>query len=603
MGLFSLISMALSVFKIAMTIFGLISDLRPIGPIGPDGIGPREDPRTREALEALEALAKNTQADVDVIKNILLFEDFDDSQQAISIALSDFVMQIDGRAPWSVWKDWAGKTLRSLDDGALNVLHQITITPNEEKNIIKIFKKNVESSFVSEKQTLTRRMAYFMYQVQSWQAMGYNLVFQANRILSGPQGNNWDYIKMVQRINEQSGKFSSVLDDIDDSGSYLVSSWERINCHCTMNCHNCQLSLKEANYAHLGDVVVDEGHVVIGFKFYVYGNRLAIKLKQGVLNEIGVITQAKEEWKYPVDPIEANDIEGERYIRIFDDNYDRFYLDLSFVQAEKGSTIVGVKFCLRGNRMGICIKTKKVDFSTGALSGGKWSAEPWSEGNTNTVNYWMLGNGDVYSDGSEEWNVPGVNTQYVDAVEVVSDPPAMLTGVGMWTKVDRDPWKFQLRLKARDIFEFDGDRSMNCDDGNYPYFGVETDDKTAFACCNGYLYNKTAQICLKDENDQIFKPYFIDCGDTPVPKKDQLECANGDFADIVDGDWNGCLEKNSYRFRCPYPYIPCQQMREVDGEETLDFWCDEDCSNYGGKRKTSNGGKMHIYILLLHMYI
>ena len=150
---------------------------------------------------------------------------------------------------------------------------------------------------------------------------------------------------------------------------------------------------------------------------------------------------------------------------------------------------------------------------------------------------------------------------------------------------------------GRDIFEFDEDRAMNCD-GDYPYFGVETDDKTSFSCCNGYLYNKTAQICLKDEEDQIFKPYFIDCGDTPVPEKDQLECANGEFADIVDGDWNGCLEKNSYIFRCPARLIPCQQMREVDGEETLDFVCDEDCSNYGGKRKTCNGGKMHIYIFV-----
>ena len=581
------IDMALSVYGIATTLFGIAV--------------PEEKSR-------LETLAENTQADVIFIKGILQFRDFSESQQDISIAMDDFANQIDGNAPWSEWEKWAGATLASLDgedngadNGALSILHQIIKTDNKEKNIIDIFKNNVQNSLVSEKQTVSRLLTNFMFEVQSWQAIGYHLVFQANRIKYGPQGNNWDYRKMVQRISAQSKYMSSVLKSIDDSESYLVSSWKRN--------YKDQLNHEDANFAHLGEVLVDEGHVVIGFKLYHYGNRLAIKLKQGVLNEIGVITQAQEEWKYPVDSIKSDDKAGVHYTKIFDNSYDdRSYLDLSFVKAEKGSTIVGVKFCMRGNRMGICIKTKKVDFSTGTLSGGKWSDAPWSDGNTNTVNYWTLGNGGAYW--SEEYRTnyditPG-QTRYIDAVEVVSDPPAMLTGVGMKTKVDfrllpnysQNPfptWYFgaQLQLKARDIFEFVEDRTMNCD-GKYPYFGVETDDKTSFSCCNGYLYNKTAQICLKDEEDQIFKPYFIDCGDTPVPEKDQLECANGKFADIIDGDENGCLKKNSYRFRCPYPKIPCQDMRVVDGKETLDFHCDNDCSSYGGKRKTCNGGKMSL---------
>merc|ERR1712029_1043815 len=103
----------------------------------------------------------------------------------------------------------------------------------------------------------------------------------SNKLKYGPQGSNYDYRKMVDRISQQSEKFSSVLKGIDDSESYLVSSWKR---------NSNQLSHENANYAHLGEVLVDEGHVVIGFDFFHYGNRLAIKLKQGVLNEIGVIT-------------------------------------------------------------------------------------------------------------------------------------------------------------------------------------------------------------------------------------------------------------------------------------------------------------------------
>ena len=72
-----------------------------------------------------------------------------------------------------------------------------------------------------------------------------------------------------------------------------------------------------------------------------------------------------------------------------------------------------------------------------------------------------------------------------------------------------------------------------------------------------------------------------------------MECADGTFADIVDGDWNGCLDKGSSIFRCPYPMIPCEKMRKVDGVETMDFECGTTCLDKGGKRITCNGGDSH----------
>ena len=89
------------------------------------------------------------------------------------------------------------------------------------------------------------------------------------------------------------------------------------------------------------------------------------------------------------------------------------------------------------------------------------------------------------------------------------------------------------------------------------------------------------------------KSFFLtqDCGDTPTEYDDKMECADGSFADIVDGDWNGCLDKGSTIFRCPFPMIPCQNMRkDENGEETNDFECGTTCSEKGGKRDSCNGG-------------
>ena len=73
-----------------------------------------------------------------------------------------------------------------------------------------------------------------------------------------------------------------------------------------------------------------------------------------------------------------------------------------------------------------------------------------------------------------------------------------------------------------------------------------------------------------------------------------IECANGEEVEVLDvtsdvweDNWDACSKRHSYIVRCPYPYIPCEDM----WEDSKDFKCGENCNDLGGRRKTSNGGK------------
>ena len=81
---------------------------------------------------------------------------------------------------------------------------------------------------------------------------------------------------------------------------------------------------------------------------------------------------------------------------------------------------------------------------------------------------------------------------------------------------------------------------------------------------------------------------ILDCGAAPTDSEDKLECADGTEAK----KWNGCVNNGSKRYRCPYPYIPCNDLNS-NGE----FYCMKTCSSNGGKR-TCTGGK-YIYCLYL----
>ena len=85
-----------------------------------------------------------------------------------------------------------------------------------------------------------------------------------------------------------------------------------------------------------------------------------------------------------------------------------------------------------------------------------------------------------------------------------------------------------------------------------------------------------------------------DCGDTPTQSENIIECADGEevevediTSDVWEDNWDACHRRGSHIVRCPFPYIPCEDM----WEDRKDFKCDINCNSFGGKRKTSNGGK------------
>ena len=74
---------------------------------------------------------------------------------------------------------------------------------------------------------------------------------------------------------------------------------------------------------------------------------------------------------------------------------------------------------------------------------------------------------------------------------------------------------------------------------------------------------------------------ILECGAEPTEYTNKLECADG----TLENTWNGCVNKGSYRVRCPYPYIPCHDMRS----NGVEFFCGTTCNSRGGKRKCSGG--------------
>ena len=69
-----------------------------------------------------------------------------------------------------------------------------------------------------------------------------------------------------------------------------------------------------------------------------------------------------------------------------------------------------------------------------------------------------------------------------------------------------------------------------------------------------------------------------------------MECADGSFENM----WDGCVQKGSYRVRCPHSYMPCHEMRS----NGIEFFCGVTCDSRGGKRKCS-GGKISLFFSIL----
>ena len=69
-----------------------------------------------------------------------------------------------------------------------------------------------------------------------------------------------------------------------------------------------------------------------------------------------------------------------------------------------------------------------------------------------------------------------------------------------------------------------------------------------------------------------------------------LECANGKFAK----KWNGCIDQDSFRIRCPRGMFPCNDLA-TNGKE---FRCSRNCVPHGGL-KSCKGNIVYIFYVCL----
>ena len=435
-------------------------------------------------------------------------------------------------------------------------------------------------------ETLTRGITNYYYSVTVWQALGYSLLFKANDILRGPSANNFQYKLMISRMSKQKAVLKEILETIDDSDNYIVRELDSAPIDCDNGCGKCGLSLSNLEFLHRGGVEADDGKVVTGFRFIqhpTYTNRLAVSIKQGELKEMGVI--GDQDWKEPDD----NDWHTHFYNN-GDHYYNNYYADWTFHQADPGRAIVGIKICVKNKRVQLCIKTKKVHFASGQLG----PVDDWSEAVKNDGSHGALRWG---VNGNQEWTDKGYwklkEAEYYAEDEVVeSNPPAMLTGVGLFGKEGCDNWNMRhLAIRAKDIFEFDETSLKSCDGEHSDYSKEESD---TVGCCGEYMYDSSSQRCIEDEYG-VKEPHYIsipDCGDTPTNSENKMECADGEqvevdvTSDVWEDNWDACFKRQSHIVRCPFPYIPCEDM----WERKMDFKCGINCASKGGKRQTCNGG-------------
>merc|ERR1719278_138184 len=94
-----------------------------------------------------------------------------------------------------------------------------------------------------------------------------------------------------------------IIGSIDDSQRFLNPSLQSL-----AKDKRTSLPFEGHEFVHLGETLADEDKVVTGFQFYHHGNRLAIRIKQGMPKELGNI--GEENWKETEQAISATDVDG-----------------------------------------------------------------------------------------------------------------------------------------------------------------------------------------------------------------------------------------------------------------------------------------------------
>ena len=469
--------------------------------------------KVEDHSKKLETLAEDTYNSVQDI--VVLLENldaqlaFEDSRLSMKIELESLnLLYVFNEDPSSQeWKNWASQVVESIggdtSHGALDILHELMATDDED-NIIEIFRKKTKKIIDSDlihTETLTRRVMEFFLSLQTWQALNYQLLFQANEYLYGPSGNNFDYKAMIARTHKEHEKFNKILEDIDDSNNFV----ERLDANLDEDSIEEELWVPYTAYVHLEKIVAEPEHVVIGFQLIKLEKtfcslkdkngkckdydddktiRLAIRIKQGVLNEMGRISKAEKEWIEPTN-FKRENREGKDYVLFFkyvknEAHYN--YVDLSFIEAGPGKAIVGITFCKSGNRLALCVKTMEVDFLTGDLNNGEWTDPPW---------------------GKDYLTLSKEGQRRVSGQIVETNPPAMITGVGLTIKENTKNHE-SFAIRAKDVFKF-VPNGKSCNDGDFSNFVLGIEDDGNLDCCDGFAYNKTIQVCTGDGKGPYYR--------------------------------------------------------------------------------------------------
>ena len=116
------------------------------------------------------------------------------------------------------------------------------------------------------------------------------------------------------------------------------------------------------------------------------------------------------------------------------------------------------------------------------------------------------------------WQVPRSDdvVLFAEDERVETNPPAMLTGVGLMSKSEpqSDTCDYQsgggydvvydsikhLVIRAQDIFKFDETTLKTCEGDHSSYYREEWDNTEEISCCGEFIYNATAQACVENEH-------------------------------------------------------------------------------------------------------
>ena len=449
-------------------------------------LNPQETSSSVSTDDMIADLKILTEEIYSILKDFDLLSDWNNARDDIDRAKENYDDAVeDDRGDYEELKSWADDDQVDKLDAALVEYNRVIIS--ESPTLIEKMKEEAKTIVNKDDihtETQARLLTDSFRMVLAEQTRGYELLSDAYQLRNDSENMNKLYKRMVRRYHEQVDEFKRVLDDTKKENYYLIRE--------DGYSKGDTFAMKDHKYVHLEPVYADAGKVVTGFQLYYKDNRLVVKIKQGTLKELGKIEN--NNWKSEDTYSWGNDHgEGGDYIKYFhnDNNFEKnvdfHYFDFGYYAAPAGRAIFGIKFCINGNRIGLCVKTKKVNFASGSLSDESgWENAPtkWGDDAQESIDY-------KSSEGIED----------VSKHPVESNPEGILTGVGLYYDSYSDNYDTALAIKASDYFEAE-EVGKSC--GKYSNFRLEEDDETSPDCCGDYIYNKKTQRCDNEYDEPKF---------------------------------------------------------------------------------------------------